>query len=346
MTLIDNVPYDPGFDPTETRRFNKRLYSKPAFMTPAEKALDGRLRTHMVRHVKPYLNSQRAVDALKAYVHNKDLFKKFTQYSFAPKKHKKPRGFDACQRALTSPGIRRGATEDLTLYRCISQREMDGAFHLSEDWYTDEHWKGTKDEEATADSIFFINRNVSTSISPIAAIKFLSAKDPGHKCCMLVFKIPKGYPYIYMPGLFPRSGLVMREREVYLPSGEYYAEEIGYEVKLHFRTLRIDPGDMEDHAWKNKTSAIMRVMVVRPRNRYSPFISGPKTLYKIPYLRKQLYAKAIAEGKGFEESTKTEPSKPGSDRRSGKKKVDQRKVKELIGKLEAIYGYKVKVTKA
>lgn len=359
MTLIDTVKYDPYFDPTETRRFNDRLYRKPAFLTPDEKALDRRLRTHMIRHVRPYVKSKHALDALKAYVREMSLYEQFTRYAFNPKKYKKPWGFDACQRILTSSNPLLGAREDLTLYRCISRREMDGAFHMSDEWLRDQGHFGSDERIETADSIFFINRNVSTSISPIAAIRFLGPKDPGPKCCMLVFKIPKGYPTIYMPGLFS-DNLTEREREIFLPSGEYYVEELGYEVKIHLKTLGISPHDMEKPGWsKIKGFAMMQVLVVRPLARYSPFITGPKSLHDISYLRTQMaYEKALSKKKVFAEKTaKTDEAakkKTISGKKTEKKKktttktktaVD-RKIEEILRKLKAIYGYRVKAVKA
>lgn len=355
---VHEYKHDSEFDPVDTRRLHERLYQKPAgtILTRQEKELDKKLRLHTIRHVKPYLREFGAVKALEDYVHDADIYKQFTRYSFAPKKFPKPPGFDRCQKALAIPSIRRGAQQAMTTYRCINRRDMDGSFHRPEEWYT------TQFDDDTADSLFYVNRNVSTSISPIAAIRFLSAKDPGTKCCMLVFKIPKGYPYLYMPGLFPNSSLVEKEREVLVPSGEYYASETGWSVRLNMKTLNLRASDMEHaHEWKGKTSVTMKVMVLEPLHRYSEFVTGPKSLFKIPYMRQKHQAEQmkISNKSDVGVDAKPKKTKQASSKKAKTKGAvtkkgevckatgsDKAKVDDLLKELQAIFGFKVKCVKA
>ena len=257
----------PGLDFPYTRKFKRRLYHPPSFLTPSERQTDRRLRLHTSRYVKPYLHSQKALTALHNYVFDATLYKKFCAYASDPKKSPKPAGFDLCQRALTSPGIRCGAPQDLVLYRGIDKKQMDTSFY---------NWTPENEKE---DDVWLMNRNISTSISPISALEFL--KDGGSpKCCMLIFHIPKGFPYMYMPALFP-AALTEKEREVLLPSGEYYVAEEGRTVRLDYKKLGIKKGS---------AASSVRVFVFRPYRRYSPFIAGPKTVYPVKDKVEVLYS--------------------------------------------------------
>lgn len=287
---------DQDFDPVQTRRFKKRLYDFPGYnnMTNKEFALHSELKSHMKRSVLPLLKRHRnAAKTLYRYVHNSDYYKNVTAYAFGSKKTK-PRDFDLLQKILHSRGLTKGCPREMILYRAVNAREMNASY-----WNLDEKFY---DDYAAEDAPMFVNRNISTSVSPMVALDFLNKKEPGTKCCLLIFRIPKGYPYIYMPGLF-QSTLARDEREVFLPSGEYYAEEVGFSVKIHPKLI-----GMQAKMGKNPVS--MNVLVLTPYRRYSPFITGPKHIYNIPYLVR----KAIRE-----------KSKPGARKsKPGAKKSKKR----------------------
>lgn len=262
---------DKDFEPVATRALKRRLYDTPVFLTPAEKALDKRLRSHMIHSVKPYLKTKKAMTALYDYVHDDNLYPKFTAYAYGTTK-KKPRGFGICQQVLHDSKFNKGTPEQLTLYRAIKMRELDKSFL-------------EYDSVKYDDSLWYINRNVSTSITPMAALNFLDRKEPGPKCCMLVFEIPKGYPVIYLPGLFS-TDYTEPEREIFLPSGEYYVEEAGW-------TIYTDPRKLKMVRKMGEKKFYMRVFVLRPYKKFSPFVTGPSTLYTIPYLRREEYARQM-----------------------------------------------------
>lgn len=270
---------DPDFVPVETKALQRRLRS-PKKLLPEEAKTDRLLRQNMIRSVKPYLKNKNAMTALYNYVHDVSIYKKFTNYAFGGTKVKPP-GFDICQKILHDPQFKKGAPTDLTLYRCIQRQELEGAFLKYEP-------KGDVDMDI-ASGLWYVNRNVSTSIAPMGSLRFVAKKEPGPKCCMLVFKIPKGYPYIYIPALFSND-LTEAEKKVFLPSGEYFEEEGGF-------TVKVDPQALKMQKLLGSKVFDLKVSVMRPLRRFSPFVTGPKTMYDIPYLRKEIY-KSFNNDKG------------------------------------------------
>lgn len=266
MPEVDSSKYDRHFDPVETRRLKRRLYEYPGYhnMAPRELRAVRDMKEHMRRAVLPKLKKGNAARALYEYVHDADLYKQVTSYAFGGTK-KKPRHFDLLQRVLYSRPFASGCPTSMLLYRAINMREMNSSFY---DYDSED-----------LNLPIFVNRNVSTSITPMAALNFLNVKNPGPKCCMLVFRIPKGYPYIYMPALFA-TNLARAEREVFLPSGEYYVEESGF-------TVRVNPAKIGMQKFSGKKTFDMHVMVLTPYKRFSPFITGPKQTYHIPQTHRE-----------------------------------------------------------
>lgn len=273
MNEIDSIKNTT--DLHDIKALKKRLYNHPGYktMTPYEKELDRTLRSHMIHNVKPLLKTANATTALYDYIHDADLYKRYTAYAYK-KSGRKPRGFDLCQKVLHDAKFNRGAPRDMVLYRAISKREIAGSF-------VDYNVDGEYDDEFD-DSLWYVNRNVSTAVSPMASLNFLDKKEPGIKCCMLIFKIPKGYPCIYMPGLFSTK-LTEDEREVFLPSGEYVVETAGF-------TIYVDPKKIGMQKKMGTRAFHMKVMVLKPLQRFSEFVTTPRSLSaSIPYKRRQRY---------------------------------------------------------
>lgn len=259
---VDNFPSIKNYYPHQVKAVKDRLLRYPGYKTnsPYEQEIMKKLALFMKKAVVPKLNAKNVKKDVYNYIHDNNLYPKITQYAFGATKVKPP-GFDNLQKVLHSKEFNNGSPMELVLYRAINALEMASSF----DNFSLEDQNGP----------FFVNRNISTSVNPMVSLNFLNKKDPGVKCCFLIFRIPKGYPLLYMPGLFS-TDLVQAEREVFLPSGLYVPEVSGV-------CMTVDPKKINMTKMMGSKPVTFRVLVLRPYHKFSPFITGPYDVIKMDY---------------------------------------------------------------
>lgn len=260
---IDEFPEDPFFYPYQLRAVKDRLARYPGFgsVSPYEREAMRKLAAYMRGSVASYLKKGGYEEALYEYIHDSDVYQDISRYA-AGFTDEKPPYFDEVQRVLHSKGLNRGSPLELVLYRSIGLGEMQALFDNF--------------DPDTQNGPFYVNRNVSTSVSPMVALNFLDKEDSqGPRCCLLVFRVPRGFPVIYMPGLF-KTSLVREEREVLLPSGLYVPEVLGVCIGIDPKKLRMQS------PFKTKPFHV-RVVVLTPYETFSPFLRGPREQYAMDH---------------------------------------------------------------